>query len=103
MQSVGNSELLHVLLRIEMKMNELVTLLKISQTNSIESTKEKLLSSPVRKAVYSLCDGAKTVSEISKILGKSMPMISQTLAKLVDAGLVIEERKGKQRIYRKVV
>lgn len=96
-------ETLQVLYRIELKLDEIATLLKISQAGSIETTKEKILASPLRKAVYSLCDGKKTVSDISKGLGKSMSMISQTMTKLQEAGLVTEERKGKQRIYRRVV
>lgn len=89
--------------RIEMKLDEIITLLKMGQASSIETTKEKILASPIRKAVYSLCDGKKTVSDISKGLGRSMSMISQTMTKLQEVGLVMEERKGKQRIYRRVV
>lgn len=99
----GDDILLQALYRIEIKLDEIATLLRMSQSASIETTKEKLLASPLRKAVYSLCDGNKSVSDISKGLGKSMSMISQVMSKLQEAGLVAEERKGKQRIYRRVV
>lgn len=89
--------------RIELKLDEITTLLRISQAGSIEATKDKMLESPLRKAVYSLCDGKNTVSDISKGLGKSMSMVSQMISKLQNAGLVTEERKGKLRIYRRLV
>lgn len=101
---MNDKESLQALYRIEMKLDEIATLLRMSQAGSIETTKEKMLeASPLRKAVYSLCDGKKTVSDISRGLGKSMSVISQTIRKLQDAGLITEERIGKQRIYRRVV
>lgn len=103
METMSEEQAVQSLNRIEMKLDEIITLLKMSQASSIETTKEKILASPLRKAIYSLCDGKKTVSDISKGLGRSMSMISQTMAKLQEAGLVTEERIGKQRIYRRVV
>jgi DNA-binding transcriptional ArsR family regulator len=100
---MANDEMLYTLHRIELKLGEIVTLLKMSQAGSIEATKEKMLESPLRKAVYSLCDGKNTVSDISKGLGKSMSLISQVMSKLQEVGLVTEERKGKLRIYRRLV
>ena len=100
---MSNEQAVQSLNRIEMKLDEIIIILKMSQASSIETTKEKILASPIRKAVYSLCDGKKTVSDISKGLGRSMSMISQTMTKLQEAGLVAEERIGKQRIYRRIV
>jgi len=98
-----NDEMLYALRRIELKLDEMITILKMSQAVSIETRKEKILESPLRKAVYSLCDGKNTVSDIAKGLGKSMSLVSQVLSKLQETGLVAEERIGKQRIYRRVV
>lgn len=97
-------ELLH---KIELKLDkldEIATLLHIGQSAAIEQTKSTLLgSSPVRKMVYELCDGKHTVSDIAKTLGKSMPSISQVIAKLLEAKMITEERKGKEKYYRRLV
>jgi DNA-binding transcriptional ArsR family regulator len=69
-----------------------------------EETKNILFgSSPVRKMVYELCDGKNTVSDIAKTLGKSMSSISQVIAKLLEAKMIAEERKGKEKYFRRLV
>ena len=59
--------------------------------------------SPLRKKVYELCDGKHTVSDIAKSLGKSMPSISQVIARLIEEKMINEERKGKQKYYKKLI
>lgn len=97
--------ILQVLNRIDTKLekiDEIVNLLKMSQKMSIEQTKIDLLGkSEVRRATYKLCDGRHTVSGIAQELGKPISLISQNIAKLKKAGLINEERQGKQKYYRK--
>jgi len=86
------------------KLDEITTLLHMAQLSSIEKTKSALLdSSPLRKKVYELCDGKHTVSDIAKSLGKSMPSTSNVISKLLDAKLISEQRKGKEKYYRRLL
>jgi DNA-binding transcriptional ArsR family regulator len=97
-------ELLH---KIESKLDmldEIVTLLRVGQAGAIEQTRNLLLeSSPLRKMVYQLCDGKHTVSDIAKTLGKSMSSTSQVISKLLEARMITEERKGKEKYYRRLI
>jgi DNA-binding transcriptional ArsR family regulator len=104
MQEKTEEQILQEVRSINSKLGELVILLKMGQSSGIEERKSKILSkSPLRQQIYSLCDGKNTVSDIAKRSVKSMSLVSQTLTKLQEAGLISEERKGKQRIYRRVV
>jgi len=97
-------ELLHKIEHKLDKLDEIATLLHMGQSASIKKTKNAILEdSPLRKMVYELCDGKHTVSDIARSLGKSMPLISQTISKLLKAKLIVEERKGKQKYYRRLV
>ena len=99
--------ILQALSRIESKLDrldEIANLLRMGQKTSIEQTRVDLLEkSKLRRSVYKLCDGRHTVSQIAQELGKPMSLISQSIAKLVAAGLISEERKGKQKFYKGVV
>ena len=98
--------ILQALNRIEGKLgalDDLVNITKLAQQESMETTKLKLLQkSPLRKAVYGLCDGSNSVSEIAKELNRSLSTISQAVSQLQKGNLVREERKGKKKYYRKV-
>lgn len=62
----------------------------------------KTLADPTRRAVYERItrDGQATVGELVKGSRVSQPAISQHVRALRDAGLVSEERKGRQIFYR---
>lgn len=97
-------QILQELRSINSKLGEIAILLKVGQSPNIDERKSKILDkSPLRQKVYSLCDGKNTVSDIKNKSGKSISLVSQILAKLQEAGLISEERRGKQRIYRQVV
>lgn len=97
-------ELLHKIEKKLDKLDEITTLLNMSQSTSIQQTKTSILeNSPLRKMVYDLCDGKHTVSDIAKTLGKSMPSISQVIPKLLETKLIVEERKGKAKYYRRLI
>jgi DNA-binding transcriptional ArsR family regulator len=98
-----NELILQELKNISSKLDHLANVLKLGQSTGIEERKSKLLSnSPLRQKIYSLCDGRNTVSDIRDKSGKSISLVSQVLAKLQESGLVSEERRGSQRIYRQV-
>ncbi len=65
------------------------------------TTLMKTLADPTRRAVYERItrQGAATVGELVKGSRVSQPAISQHLRALREAGLVAEERKGRQVFY----
>jgi hypothetical protein len=78
------------------KLDEIVTLPHIKQTDSTKPIKTTILEdSPLRKNVYELCDGKHTVSDITKSLGKYTATVRQVISKLIYAKMVTEERKRK--------
>jgi len=97
-------ELLHKIEAKLDKLDEIATLLHMGQSASIKQTKTAMLEdSPLRKMAYELCDGKHTVSDIARNLGKSMSSTSQVIAKLLEAKMITEERKGKQKYYRRLI
>lgn len=59
------------------------------------------LGDPNRRAILTLlADGDRSVGELAKVLPISRPAVSRHLRLLREAGLVDEEPRGTQRIYR---
>ena len=85
------------------RLDDIQSLLRAGQRTSLDEAKAGVLgSSNLRREVYKLCDGEHTVSEISRGIGKSMPVVSQVLSQLELAGLVAEKRAGKNRYYQRL-
>ena len=58
------------------------------------------LGDPTRRAIFErLADRPRAVGELARGLPVSRPAVSQHLKVLKDAGLVVDRRAGKQRIY----
>ncbi|TIR69729.1 MAG: winged helix-turn-helix transcriptional regulator, partial [Mesorhizobium sp.] len=67
----------------------------------IEAEIFRALADPTRRAVYErLAAGELTVSELRAGVSVSQPAVSQHLAVLRGAGLVIERRAGRNAYYR---
>ncbi|MER8864487.1 metalloregulator ArsR/SmtB family transcription factor [Mesorhizobium sp. M0751] len=67
----------------------------------IEAEIFRALADPTRRAVYErLADGEMTVSELRTGMPVSQPAVSQHLAVLRGAGLVVERRAGRNAYYR---
>ena len=67
----------------------------------IEAEIFRALADPTRRAVYErLAAGERTVSELRLGMGVSQPAVSQHLAVLRGAGLVVERRAGRNAYYR---
>jgi DNA-binding transcriptional ArsR family regulator len=59
------------------------------------------LGDPTRRAIFErLADRPQAVGELASELPVSRPAVSQHLKVLKDAGLVLDRRAGKHRIYR---
>jgi DNA-binding transcriptional ArsR family regulator/uncharacterized protein YndB with AHSA1/START domain len=66
-----------------------------------EPTGWTALGDPTRRAIFErLLGQPSAVSELARELPVSRPAVSQHLKVLKDAGLVVDRRAGKQRIYR---
>lgn len=62
--------------------------------------KLEALAVPTRRAVFErLANGPSSVGALAEGMPVSRPAVSQHLKALKDAGLVVEERRGVQRIY----
>jgi len=58
------------------------------------------LGDPTRRTIFErLADRPQAVSELAEDLPVSRPAVSQHLRVLKDAGLVVDRRAGRQRIY----
>jgi DNA-binding transcriptional ArsR family regulator len=59
------------------------------------------IASPVRRAILDLLqDGARPVHDVAASFAMTRPAVSQHLRVLRQAGLVVEERVGRERHYR---
>ena len=59
------------------------------------------LGDPTRKAIFELLvDRPRAVVELAGELPVSRPAVSQHLRVLKDAGLVVDQRVGRRRVYR---
>jgi len=100
MKSDGQTEILLALHRIEDRLQEIAEILRVGHKEAIEATQRKAIAgSPLRKKIYNLCDGNRSVSEIARILDKSIQQISNNIALLQSAGLIEEVRRGKEKCY----
>jgi DNA-binding transcriptional ArsR family regulator len=95
------TEILLVLHNIEDRLQEIAEILRMGNIEAIESAQRKILGSPVRKRIYELCDGEKSVSDIANELKKSIQQVSNNITLLQKAGLVREIRVGKEKRYLK--
>jgi DNA-binding transcriptional ArsR family regulator len=60
----------------------------------------KALGDPTRRAIFELlADGPRAVGELARELPVSRPAVSQHLAVLKEAGLVIDRQDGTRRLY----
>lgn len=99
----AQTEVLLALHRIEDRLQDIAEILRITNKENIEATQKKVLvGSPLRKRLYDLCDGKRSVGQIAIMLNKSIQQISNNVALLQSAGLIREIRKGKEKCYLKV-
>src|SRR3977135_2606453 len=59
------------------------------------------LGDPTRRTIFELLvEHPRAVGDLASVLPVSRPAVSQHLKVLKDAGLVVDTRAGKQRVYR---
>jgi predicted Rossmann fold nucleotide-binding protein DprA/Smf involved in DNA uptake len=75
------------------KLDALLSIMKIAFMDNIEAVKERSFArSEIKKRIYELCDGRKSVDDIAGELKKSTQYIRVYLTTLEEEGLVV--RKG---------
>jgi hypothetical protein len=85
---------------ISAKLDKLVSLFEISRKQELEEFKKKKLGkSQIKKQVYELCDGTRTVNDIARFVDKSIQHISIILSDLEKAGLVVSKTVGRRKYY----
>jgi DNA-binding transcriptional ArsR family regulator len=98
----GETKILVALHNIEDRLMEITEILRMGNKEAIEGIQRRALAgSPLRKKIYSLCDGSKSVGQIARTLDKSIQQISNNVILLQEAGLIKEVRVGKEKFYDK--
>ncbi len=70
-----------------------------SLCDDVQKIGKGISSGPRYRILESLANGSKTVSELTVIAKVSQPAVSQHLATLKSAGLVVSEKRGQEVIY----
>lgn len=103
MEKNNKKGIIEALTDIESKLDDIITLMRLSKKSDINKLKDKLLASKVRKMVYNLCDSHSSVSEMAKKLNKPISNVSRALQELESEGLVKSRKSDKKTIYEQVV
>jgi DNA-binding transcriptional ArsR family regulator len=86
------------------KIDRMITILEFSQKQELESRiREAIGKSEIRKEIYDLSDGTKSVGEIARILGKSVPHISMQISELEKTGIIKPKKIGKEKYYQRIL
>jgi len=102
MSNQEQTEILLLLHNIDDRLQEILEILKMSNRVSIKAAQNEVLEgSEIRQKIRELANGENTVTDISKLLNKSLQQISNNIAILQKAGLLKEVRRGKQKYYLK--
>jgi DNA-binding transcriptional ArsR family regulator len=97
------TKILLTLHNIEDRLQEIADILRVGHRETIEANQRRVLAgSPLRKKIYDLCDGNRSVGQIAKDLGKSIQQVSNNIVILQNSGLVKEVRRGKEKLYVKM-
>lgn len=85
--------------KIQRDLEELKSIIVILNQEELEKKKDKLLpKNSIKKQVYDLCDGSKTISELARSIGKSNEYTGSYLSRLRREGL-IRKTKINDEIY----
>jgi DNA-binding transcriptional ArsR family regulator len=100
----GIWRIIKVLEEISAKLDRLISITELAQKRELELLKDKVMGkSEVRRDIYDLCDGKRTVKEIANVLGKSIQHVSIEIAELEKTGIVGVRKIGKEKYYYKLV
>jgi|GEM_PF-2223959 len=85
---------------ISAKLDRVILLLELAQKGALEShVKEVLGRSRVRRQIFDLCDGKRTVRQIAHAAGKSIQHVSLEISEMEKSGIIKANRVGRERYY----
>ncbi len=97
-------KILKSLEEISGKLDILISIVKLGEKNELTLLKEQVLgSSKVRRAIYELCNGEKTINEIAVSVNQKLPNVSTELRYLEDSGLITIKKSGKNKYPQRVI
>lgn len=84
---------------IKQLLQKMLSVLKLSNAETLRQAKESLLKNETKRKIYELCDGKHTVGDIASELTTTQPNVSQHLSSLLEAGLLLYEEKSGKKYY----
>jgi DNA-binding transcriptional ArsR family regulator len=84
---------------IKQLLQKILSVLKLSNAETLREIKENLLKNETKRKIYELCDGKHTVGDIAAELKTTQPNVSQHLSSLLEAGLLLYEEKSGKKYY----
>jgi DNA-binding transcriptional ArsR family regulator len=84
---------------IKQLLQKILSVLKLSNAETLRQAKEQILKNETKKKIYELCDGKHTVGDIASELMTTQPNVSQHLSTLLEFGLVLYGEKGGKKYY----
>jgi DNA-binding transcriptional ArsR family regulator len=84
---------------IQQLLQKILSVLKLSNGETLRQAKENLLKNETKRKIYELCDGKHTVGDIASELMTTQPNVSQHLSSLLEAGLLLYEEKSGKKYY----
>lgn len=106
---MSDNEVLAELREVKNALNTLASLFKAANFKAIEQMKSDTLKTEIRKKIYDLCDGNRSVTQMAqevepqKPLKQSQPLLSYHLALLTSQGLINYRIQKGQRYYYKTL
>lgn len=97
------SELAEELKNLSILLEKNLAVLKMSNSDKITETKERMLKNETKRKIYELCNGKNSVSDIVKTLGTTQPNVSYHLSSLLESGLLIYLDVSGNRYYTKTL
>jgi len=103
MTTDDQTQILLALHRIEDRLQEIAETLKVGHRESIRALQTRVIvGSTLRKRIYDLCDGNRSVGRIARMVDRSIQQVSNNITLLQNAGLIREVRIGKEKCYTKM-
>jgi len=89
----------HQSIEIKRILEKLLCVQKLIHSEAISEKKKEILKNRTKRRIYELCDGKRTVNDLTKIMKTSQPNVSYHLASLLESGLLLYEDVGSNRYY----
>ena len=82
-------------------LEKILCVLKLANDKTIIRRKDAILKNETKRKIYELCDGKRTVTDITRELNTTQPNVSYHLSSLLEVGLLLYYDVGGKRYYYK--